>query len=378
MSICNESENLNNPNNLKDQSTSINTIKTIKEKIKAYFHNKYNNEYNLEYQYLGLITRNLIFNKNTHLVSVFKDYMIIDYVEEFFKRYYGINESYFKLPKIAVYYHNYLSFFCTPTLKQLSINTLIHNRYEKKAEFFYNKNNKCSFSKKELKISDDSSNHEEKKDDEANYFFNDKIRKKIERYSPINSSMALPQSGSTFKKDNSGLLMTNSNEKSLVNIMVELINKNVSRTSELNSKESQTQTQILEREKISNNINNNFSFISNEKDKHNNNNRIDKIEKDSLPNNELKKIEATDLKLLLKNNIEKFKSKSNKKIIKKKGLWNLLNDKEIIIKEEENNNDNKANNNNDIKIINNNNNDINKKKQVLYNALYKKKIYIKN
>ena len=376
MSI-NESNSLHHANNLKDQSTSINTIKTIKEKIKAYFNNKYNNEKNLEYQYIGLITRNLIFNRNTHLVSMFKDNMIMDYIEEFLKRFYDINDSYNKIPKIAVYYHNYLMFFCTPTLKQLTINSLIHNRYEKKAEFFYNENNKCSACKKEMKSLDDSSNNDEKND----CFFNEKIRKKIERYSPIHSSMALPQSGSTFKKDTSGLLITESNEISLVNIMMGLINKNVSNTSEIKSKEKQTQKIEKEKEKNKNKkiINGNISFVSSDKDRENNNNKnyvcepdtkMEKIDKNSMSNNTLKKIEVQDLKVLLKNNIEKFKSKSNKKIIKKKGLWNLLNDKDIIIIEEKISNDNN-NKKYNMNIINNK--DIIKQEKVLINTLYKKK-----
>ena len=45
---------------------------------------------NLNYQYIGLVMHNLIFNKGSHLVSVFKDYMIVDYVEEFLKRFYKL------------------------------------------------------------------------------------------------------------------------------------------------------------------------------------------------------------------------------------------------------------------------------------------------
>ena len=45
------------------------------------------------------------------------------------------------------------------------------------------------------------------------------MKKKIERYSPINTSMALPESDTKLKPDDSGLLITSSNETSLVNIM---------------------------------------------------------------------------------------------------------------------------------------------------------------
>ena len=50
-------------------------------------------------------------------------------------------------------------------------------------------------------------------------FFNETIKKKIEKYSPINTSIALPESDIKLKPDDSGLLITSSNESSLYNIM---------------------------------------------------------------------------------------------------------------------------------------------------------------
>ena len=49
--------------------------------------------------------------------------------------------------------------------------------------------------------------------------FNETVKKKIEKYSPINTSMALPESDTKLKPDDSGLLITSSNETSLINIM---------------------------------------------------------------------------------------------------------------------------------------------------------------
>ena len=49
--------------------------------------------------------------------------------------------------------------------------------------------------------------------------FNETVKKKIEKYSPINTSMVLPESEAKLKPDDSGLLITSSNETSLVNIM---------------------------------------------------------------------------------------------------------------------------------------------------------------
>ena len=41
---------------------------------------------------MNLIIEVLVFNKNYHLVTVFKDFMILDYVDEFLKRYYRNSE----------------------------------------------------------------------------------------------------------------------------------------------------------------------------------------------------------------------------------------------------------------------------------------------
>ena len=81
-----------------------------------------------------------MFNKNTHLVSTFKDYMIWDYIEEFLKRFYKNEESNERVPKFANFYKNYLKFFCVPTFKDIYCNEMIHNYSEKKAELFYNEN----------------------------------------------------------------------------------------------------------------------------------------------------------------------------------------------------------------------------------------------
>ena len=78
------------------------------------FYKKYKVKYNPKRMYNELIMYTLLFNKNTHLVSVFKDYMIYDYVDEFFKRFYTDFETNERLPKFAMFYKNYLAFFCQP------------------------------------------------------------------------------------------------------------------------------------------------------------------------------------------------------------------------------------------------------------------------
>ena len=386
----------NTPNiNINNKKLEINRIKNdynllsinnIRDKIRIKLYNKYENKNDLKYQYLGLIMQNLIFNKNTHLVSVFKDYMIVDYIEEFLKRYYTLEESNYKLPQFSSFYKNYLKFFCSPILKNLNINNLIHNRCEKKAEFFYNENyanKKDNISTSEhnngvCQDSDSSEQDEEnenensfKKTLENNTFFDENIRKKIEKNTPINSSMALPESGSKLKKDESGLLESESNqEESLVKIAYGIGKgeENTFNLPTLNTRKNKTQT--LGNKKIKKRINNDIRDILSDNNKkiyrknysekkfklEKNNNKSNNIDnyninfKNNLKiNNTLKKIGSQKLKILLNKNKGILKSKSNKKIFKKNGLWDLLRDRETInIKSHNSNNTNDGDGMNDL------------------------------
>ena len=57
-------------------------IKKLSKKLLNYKYNKRNKANNLNSTYLNAIIDSLIFNKSTHLVSIFKDYLIKDYIEE--------------------------------------------------------------------------------------------------------------------------------------------------------------------------------------------------------------------------------------------------------------------------------------------------------
>ena len=108
---------------------------------------------------------------------------------------------------------------------------MIHNYSEKKAELFYNENYRNKKENKSIQedygvLEETESDDEDSESRESNTniniektIFNETVKKKIERYSPINTSMALPESDTKLKPDDSGLLITSSNETSLVNIM---------------------------------------------------------------------------------------------------------------------------------------------------------------
>ena len=100
-----EPENIIKEKEIELKANKIKPNMLILEKtIFSKFNRKYKIKYNPKRIYNELIMYTLLFNKNTHLVSVFKDYMIFDYVDEFFKRFYTNIETSERLPKFAMFY----------------------------------------------------------------------------------------------------------------------------------------------------------------------------------------------------------------------------------------------------------------------------------
>ena len=236
-----------------NKSNKTINLYVIEKKIMSKFNIKYKIKYNSRKIYNDLIMYTLLFNKNTHLVSVFKDYMIFDYVDEFFKRFYTSKEASERLPQFSIFYKNYLTFFCQPCFSSFKYNNLIQRNREKKAELFYNKNfrEKNKESNEDEGIIEDS---EEEEDYEVGKswiektIFNETIKKYIEQYSPINSSMALPESETKLKNDESGLLTSFDNQSSLRNI-IKNMKKNKIINKEINSKDEEI-SEIKKKEKI--------------------------------------------------------------------------------------------------------------------------------
>jgi hypothetical protein len=125
--------------------------------------------------YNDIIVDNLIYNKNCHMVSTFKDYMIIDYVDEFLKRVYRSTECTDRIPKIANYYKNYLKFFCNPVFRDFKINCIVQSYGDFKAEIYYN-NNYGGKNK-------DKDKDKDRVDDNIRNIFNTTVKENIDRNS---------------------------------------------------------------------------------------------------------------------------------------------------------------------------------------------------
>lgn len=221
---------------------NFSTLKSIESEIMKKFNARYNsNDKNSSYN--QLIVNSLIFNKNTHLVAMFKDSMIWDYIDEFFKRFYKKNESYERVPRFASFYKNYLKFFCKPTFANFTVNNLIQEYNEKKAELYYNQNFK---SKKKDAENEENEENDEIDDDKNSKtiskskiektIFNDSIKENIENNSIITvknymnkneMTMTLPDNdfNNTIINE-SGLLNQYSSEQSFILLMNQFKSKN--------------------------------------------------------------------------------------------------------------------------------------------------------
>lgn len=76
------------------------------------------------------VVNDVIYNENTHIVSVFKDYLIFDDISEFMKRGYDLSEAEQRLPKIFEFYGKYSKVF--PNYVALPENKYMFKNIERK------------------------------------------------------------------------------------------------------------------------------------------------------------------------------------------------------------------------------------------------------
>ena len=95
---------INKEQNIKEETKNTKKIyqEIIRKNLKKYIVSK--NRYN------RYIINHLIFIRKKTIVSRFKDHLIMDDVGEYLKRYYKLNESNKRLPKISDYYQKYTFF----------------------------------------------------------------------------------------------------------------------------------------------------------------------------------------------------------------------------------------------------------------------------
>ena len=80
--------------------------------------------------YNAKVVNDIIYNESTHIVSLFKDYLIFDDISEFLKRYYAGFESTKRLPKVFQFYDKYSKVF--PNYISLPENKFMFKNIERK------------------------------------------------------------------------------------------------------------------------------------------------------------------------------------------------------------------------------------------------------
>ena len=110
-----------------DKKNDKESFKKLECKIFKLFHQKYSMSRNF---YGRLIINNIIYNEKSHIVAKFKDYLVIDDLSEFLKRFYKRKESFTRLPLYFEYYNMYSKIFPNYTVLKESkyIYTNIHRK----------------------------------------------------------------------------------------------------------------------------------------------------------------------------------------------------------------------------------------------------------
>ena len=158
--------------NYPNMNQKMNKIHHIaKNKIGLYLINQNLQQHNsTPHEKCIMIINDLINSKETHFTSVFKDYLIYDYNEEFLRGYFSKNDCRDVLPKFYEYYKNYLNFFCKGTFASFYANNMMQEYGEYQAEIYYNINyvKKEGIKKKEKKGNIDEKNIEETENNKQN------------------------------------------------------------------------------------------------------------------------------------------------------------------------------------------------------------------
>ena len=194
--------------------------------------------------------------------------------------------------------------------------------------------------------------------------FNETVKKKIERYSPINTSMVLPESDTKLKPDDSGLLITSSNETSLVNIM----NGMISLSTEAKKKKLEQQKNDKNKNsKNRNNLKNNANNNSNNNNHQGESSSSYRMNQKNLISSTLNKFNTKTLETLLNSQMKN----KNKNLLHYSDYSKLIQKNQKIHSKHNNHT-----NSNNVLLKNNpyNNNGKNSKNKIMsYIGIYKKK-----
>ena len=131
MDFSNLKFNIYNKKHIKNKSNIFHIKKKSKKSIEFFAYQNFIKKYkSMPFNYNIYITNNIIFNDRTHLVSKFKEYLVIDDKGEFLKRFYKKSESLERLPKFFEFYFLYSKLF--PNYTSLHENKFLYNNIHQK------------------------------------------------------------------------------------------------------------------------------------------------------------------------------------------------------------------------------------------------------
>ena len=147
----------------------MNSITTIEKHI----YNSFINAYTIDNIYYNArIINDIIYNEKSHIVAKFKDYLIIDDISEFLKRFYTSSESLIRLPKFFEYYETYSRIF--PNYTALPESKFIYKNIHKKQKMI-DKQQNMEMSMERNKLKQKNKNSKDNNDDNNNNVFNTEI-----------------------------------------------------------------------------------------------------------------------------------------------------------------------------------------------------------
>lgn len=141
----------------------------------------------------------IIYNEKSHIVSVFKDFLIYDDNSEFLKRYYFHYESVPRLPKIIDYYIH--STRIAPNYALMNGSKIIIKGFKKKDKIGKQGDDNAHAQSKTKPSGLKSNNHEEK-------LFTDKLKDSIEKIKPSFSNLDLKEISINANEQSSSSLVS--------------------------------------------------------------------------------------------------------------------------------------------------------------------------
>ena len=275
-----------------------------KEKI---IHNNLISKYSkFEYSYSLVSINNLIFNEHCLVVARFKDFLILDDMTEFLRRFYNKKELKRRLGKIFNFYESYSKIF--PNYMILPESQYLYRNIRKKQKMIdaFNQikkeeeENRNSL-KKEL-------NNKEKKEI---MIFNKSIQESINRYRPSETSLLFNSIISGFIKNNNNFY----NDSNLNSVISIYNNNNNNLKSQINSFDHENNEITLNSE---NSLKNIVQILSQKFNTNNNNNNTNSLNKlhnnNSKNNNHNNNSKNKNNHKIINNNNDKSKKIKNKNI----------------------------------------------------------------